>query len=103
MLIDIFGNGTFASQSTWVPNSTTRGTANIFQTCLLTLFLCIWKAVHLNLPEFGNLTFLFLQYQTWRKIGWLMVSLLAPELVVFSAWSQLARARAVRDHYNKEL
>ncbi|KAK3353859.1 hypothetical protein B0T25DRAFT_454831 [Lasiosphaeria hispida] len=100
MLLDIFSNSTHSGVLTWVPNPTTRGTANILQTCLLTLFLCIWKAMHPNLPEFGNPRPFLVRYQTWRKVGWLTTSLLAPELVAFSAWSQLLQAKRLRDRYN---
>lgn len=101
MALEIFSNSTHSDELTWVPNPTTRGTANILVTCLLTLLLCIWKAVHLNLPEYGRPTFCYLEYQTWRKIGWLFTSLIAPELVVYVAWSQLLQARTLANYYNQ--
>ncbi|KAK3331846.1 hypothetical protein B0T19DRAFT_87419 [Cercophora scortea] len=101
MGLEIFSNSTQSGSLTWIPNPTTRGTANILQTCILTLFLCIWRAVHLNLPEFGEPTFLKVGLQTWRRVGWMLISLLAPELVVYTAWCQLVDARHIVRYYNE--
>jgi hypothetical protein len=38
--------------------------------------LCVWTAIHLNLPENKKTT-----QQYWRKLGWLVLGLLAPEIV----------------------
>jgi len=38
--------------------------------------LCAWTAVHLNIPEHGKA-----KTQTWRKLGWMIISILAPEWV----------------------
>ncbi|PMD14720.1 hypothetical protein NA56DRAFT_536156, partial [Hyaloscypha hepaticicola] len=70
----------------WVPNPTNRGTSNILQSCMITTSLCVWTALHLNLKEHDDPTFLRISHQTWRKAGWLMIGLLAPEMVVYTAY-----------------
>jgi hypothetical protein len=42
-------------------------------------------------------------YRTRRggKLGWLMIGLLAPEMVVYTAWYQRSKAKRLRDKYNK--
>ncbi|KAJ7875639.1 hypothetical protein B0H13DRAFT_2668868 [Mycena leptocephala] len=58
-----------------------------------TLGLCVWTAIHLNIPERASAGRQFL-----RKLVWLAVGLLAPEVVTFTAWNQYAdAARLVRE------
>ena len=75
----VFGNP--ADRVNWKPSNESRGTWDILSTCLLTMILCVWTAVHLNVPPPGAAGFLIL-----RKLGWLFMGLLAPELVAASAW-----------------
>jgi hypothetical protein len=99
MVFNLFGNAT--ESIAWVPNPTTRGTSNILQSCLITTSLCVWTALHLNLKEQNDPTFLRISYQTWRKTGWLIIGLLAPEMVVYTAWYQRSQAKRFRDEYNE--
>ena len=75
----IFGNGTDIVH--WQPNPQIRGTFDILSTCIITMLLCVWTAVHLNVSPPGTV---------WaprlRKIGWLILALLAPEMVAYTAW-----------------
>lgn len=73
--------GTLPANNTskWHPEPTFRGTYGILSSCLITMTLCIWTAVHLNLPEHNAKG--FIKPQTWRKMLWLVTSLFAPELV----------------------
>ena len=67
----------------WQEGPNTRGTWDIISSCVITLALCLWTALHLNIPEHnGAMT------QRWRKLGWLFTGLLAPEMVVFAALEQ---------------
>jgi hypothetical protein len=100
MVFNFFGNAT--DNVSWVPNPTTRGTSNILQSCLLTTSLCVWTAVHLNLKEHDNPTFFWISYHTWRKFGWLILGLLAPEILVYTAWYQRSEAKKFRDSYNEQ-
>ena len=75
----IFGNGSDIVH--WQPSPTSRGTFDILSTCIVTLLLCVWTAVHQNIPPPGSF---------WTpklmKIGWLILALLAPEMVAYTAW-----------------
>ena len=75
----VFGNGTDIVH--WKESSTTRGTFDILSTCVITMLLCVWTAVHLNVQPPG---------EVWRprlrKVGWLVLALLAPEMVAYTAW-----------------
>lgn len=77
---------------TWEPEPATRGTFGILSTCVITLTLCVWSSVHLNLP--GNHT------DSWGKFGrrlvWLMTGLLAPEYLILTAWSQRRTAKRIK-------
>lgn len=75
----LFGNGTDIVR--WKPNPNTRGTFDILSTCLITLLLCVWTAVHLNVPPPGSFW-----EPKFRKVGWLVLTLLAPEEVAYTAW-----------------
>lgn len=84
------------------PQPDFRGTFSILTTCFVTLALCTWKIVHLNLPgtcpdaslpwtswwKSGTtksmkhrLIHIFGGHQVARQLGWLVIGLFAPELV----------------------
>lgn len=77
----------------WHPGPTTRGSFTILSSCVITLTLCVWKVVHLNLPEHEgclpkrkktNLKYWMTRWislQQWRKVGWLILGIFAPEMV----------------------
>jgi hypothetical protein len=79
-----------------------RGTLTILFSCLLTLSLCVWSAVHLDLPRHGEGS---TQY-TWRYLKWSLLGVFGPELLIWIAWRQYISARCltaaveeVRDNY----
>ncbi len=96
-MFDIFGNDTTAPPVNWQPNASTRGTTDILSTCLITLGLCLWSALHLNIPQHGQSS-----QQKWYRCGWLVLGLLAPEMVAYAAWAQLRAARKL-DNEMKQL
>lgn len=59
----------------WVPNPDRRGTANILETCLFTIFLCTWTVLHLNVPAVGD----GFAKRLVRKIKWMMITMMLPE------------------------
>ena len=75
----LFGNGTNLVH--WKPNPNTRGTSDILSTCIITMLLCVWTAVHLNVSPPGSVW-----VPRLRKVGWLVLALLAPEMIAFTAW-----------------
>jgi hypothetical protein len=100
----VFGNGSTSHIATWKAEPNHRGTYGILMTCLITLGLCLWTAVHLNISssdDKGSKTVRTVQSilswielpptdkerwtaatkHTVRKIGWMILGFLAPELV----------------------
>ncbi|KAF2866660.1 hypothetical protein BDV95DRAFT_504241 [Massariosphaeria phaeospora] len=75
-------NTTNTQFHSWKPEPLVRGTFSILSSCLITMTLCVWTAVHLNLPTHKKES-----EQTWRKIKWLITALLAPEMVALIAYS----------------
>lgn len=75
---EIFGHSfTNSTDTKWVPEPGTRGTFGILSVCLVTLGLCVWTAIHLNVPGYKESGW----KQVMRKAGWLMLSLLSPKIV----------------------
>lgn len=66
-----------------------RGTWDILSSCVLTLILCVWTSLHLNVPKQNN-TF-WDRFKT--KALWVIIGVLAPELVVYNAWIQYSSAK----------
>ena len=100
MGLTIFGtNGT--TKATWVESPQGRGTWDILSSCIITLGLCVYSAIHLNIPHSS--------WGFWTKFGmklkWLVVALLAPEAVAYNAWRQRREAqevtRLLREHHGQ--
>ena len=77
----------------WVADADNRGTWNLLYSCVFTLALCVWTAIHLNVPAAGESR----QRQFFRKAQWVIAAIFAPELAVFTAWQQWSWARQIRD------
>ena len=85
----------------WVSDPNGRGTFSIISSCILTLSLCVWSAIHLNVPRHGET-----EVQAWLKTTkWVILGILAPELVTWVAWRQYASARKlqrlVEEHFKE--
>ena len=94
-MYSIFGNST--DMVSWVDDPHRRGTLGILSSCIVTILLCVWTALHLNLPhQTNNKQSWYAKRQLWRKIGWLILTLLAPEFSVYTAWSQHREAKEVK-------
>ena len=101
----IFGNGTYIVH--WEPSCRRRGTFDILSTCIITLLLCVWTAVHLNVSPPGTIW-----RSRLRKVGWLVLALLAPEMVAYTAWyavevgvatrNQTPRLRLTSNRYQRQ-
>lgn len=95
-------NMTSISQSTpyvgWVSDAGTRGTLDIIQTCVSTLFLCAYTTLHLDVPS-SSLSF---WQQTLRTAKWVVVGMLAPEVVLACAAKDLALALQVQKYANRQ-
>lgn len=61
------------------------------------MILCVWTSVHLNIPGHnGGMRQSFL-----RKPGWLLLALLAPEIVAWNAWEQRRIAQELMNDFVK--
>ena len=83
------GNGTESLMTGYVPEPTGRGTISLLLSCLLTLSLCVWSAVHLNIPKSGA-------HHRNRLLAGLAVAstgIMRPEFLVTTAWRQWYSAR----------
>ena len=68
----------------WVYQPNGRGTLDIIQNCLLTIFLCSWSALCLNLPAGKSSRWSFLRL----KVKWMIFTILFPEVVIAFAAEQ---------------
>jgi hypothetical protein len=78
------------SEPAWNPEPQFRGTVGILTPCIITLGICVWTAIHLNInpvptPLRG---FLF-------KFGWLVAGIFMPEYVLGVAIGQYMEANAI--------
>lgn len=81
------------STTGWVADPDGRGTLSIITSCVLTMGLCVWSALHLNIPSSKETT-----AQSWlRNIKWMLMGILGPELVVYGAWRQYVSARTLQN------
>lgn len=73
--------------ATWQPEPNVRGTWSLLFSCIITIGLCAWTALHLNIPEHNRSG-----RERLRKLKWLLLGLLAPETVAYIAWCQRQEA-----------
>ncbi|KAF2466062.1 uncharacterized protein BDR25DRAFT_377739 [Lindgomyces ingoldianus] len=83
----------------FVKEDNSRDTTSLIISCLATLGLCVYSAVHLNVPPkrerfLGSL---------WREVKWCIIGLFGPELVLYTAWRQWASARELSDEVKRTM
>ncbi|KAF2086759.1 hypothetical protein K490DRAFT_43717 [Saccharata proteae CBS 121410] len=59
----------------WESEPKVRGTWTIISTCIVTIGLCVSKAIHLNIPDYKGAA-----QQKWLQLSWMLLGLLAPEM-----------------------
>lgn len=75
----------------WVQDPNGRGTSSLILSCVLTLGMCVWSALHLNIPTKRET-----KTQYWlRTARWVALGIFVPELVVLAAWRQWTSARSL--------
>ncbi|GJE96394.1 hypothetical protein PsYK624_125900 [Phanerochaete sordida] len=75
--------------ASWHPDPTFRGTWGIVSTCVSTLIVCVWNAIHFDVPH---------RDQKWsflHKLPWLLAGLFAPDALVIMAGTQLDGAKII--------
>ncbi|KAI1272455.1 hypothetical protein F5Y07DRAFT_302241 [Xylaria sp. FL0933] len=81
----------------WVSSPDTRGTMDIIWPCLTAIALVLWTMLHLNLPASSDSE----KTVALRKLRWLLLGLLAPELLMMFAFAQFTSAQqSVEDMKN---
>ncbi|KAF3004746.1 hypothetical protein E8E13_000096 [Curvularia kusanoi] len=92
-----FGKANVTDTVGFVREDNQRDTISLLLSCFATLGLCVYSAVHLNVPRKGdsNLRVLI------RECKWCVIGLFAPELILYTAWRQLASARQLCHKINK--
>lgn len=78
----------------YVKDPNGRGTISLVLSCLLTLVLCVWSALHLNVPERNRKGVTTI----WINFRWILAGIYSPEMVVFAAWRQWCSARMLNGH-----
>lgn len=73
----------------YVPNPPGRGTIGLLFSCIFTLFLCAWTAIHLNVYPAGKPCW----RRLYRKFKRTACAIIAPEFVIGNALDQFATAR----------
>ena len=74
------------------------GTLSLMISCVLTLILCVWSALHLNVPSYSQTALASVLTQA----RWIITGVYAPELVVFTAWRQWSSARLLSNLVEKQ-
>jgi hypothetical protein len=75
----------------WVGAANIRSTMDILQSWVVALFACIFTALHLDVP-----TKTAWQAVLLSKLGWVFVTLFAPDFSVYMAIDQLYQARYIK-------
>jgi len=87
----------------FVGSPDSRGTLDILWSSLFTIFACTWSIQHLNVPEQregrdpgwrGD--FKWMLKGIWSKSKWMLITVIAPELVFSLAVVELSDARALQ-------
>ncbi|RDW87827.1 hypothetical protein BP5796_03521 [Coleophoma crateriformis] len=79
----------------WSEGPQHRGSFDILWTCLSTLALCVWTAVHPNIlqaPSFKR--------SLLSRLGMMVVAVVFPELIISAAWRQLRSAQWLHPRIN---
>ena len=71
---------------------------NIIKSCVATLFVCAWTAIHPNMP--GPVEGIAVKA---RRLGMMILALVAPEIVVMLAVRQFFAARALHKRFQEAL
>src|SRR5690242_7806078 len=77
----------------WIPEPTGRGTAGLLSSCFLTILICTWNAVHIDVPSRKFSTLKILLY----KLCCMFLLIIAPEWVLGHAIADLFDVRTLED------
>ena len=81
----------------WVSQPNGRGTLDVVWSCLITIFFCSWCILCLNIPAADEGEW----RQFARKFKYLVLAIMFPELIFFSAFGQNSAARISVESFGK--
>ena len=84
-------------RGTYVQGPSGRGTVGLVTSCLFTLSICVYTAIHLNVFPRGTSW----QLRYMKTVGWAMLGMFAPEFVLWRAITQWRVARKLSKERNK--
>ncbi|KAK4188088.1 hypothetical protein QBC35DRAFT_550636 [Podospora australis] len=88
---DVLGASYSNQTVSWNAEPSTRGTFSLLSSSFFTLLLCVYSAVHLNLPGQKKDDWSLLK----RRLKWIIVGLFFPEYLVITAATQWKRAKRI--------
>lgn len=77
----------------WVAEPDGRGTWSIVWSCLVTIFICTWSVLHLDVRKRHGRWYLF-----FRKVKWMLIAALVPEYILILAVDNFFQARSLLGH-----
>jgi hypothetical protein len=80
----------------WVASPNERGTIDIIWSCVVTVFLCSWSVLFLNVPDKHD----FQSYLS-TKLSWVVYAIFFPEILASFAQVQYLSARHSMDRFRK--
>ncbi|KAK2053713.1 hypothetical protein LY76DRAFT_638874 [Colletotrichum caudatum] len=99
-LLPLLGYVNASSSTTgWVSEPNGRGTFGLICSCVLTLTICVWTALHLNVPAVRSTT----RSRALERTKWVLYGIFAPELVVATAAAQYIVARWLKREIDKDV
>lgn len=82
-------------KQSWTGGPQSRGSFDILWTCLCTLALCVWGAVHPNIQVFPTY-----RRSLLTRAGMMGVAIVFPEIIISSAWRQLQSSQNLHNKIN---
>lgn len=73
----------------WIDQPDGRGTFNLIWTCFVTVMLCSWSELFLNVPPVGKTRW----YNFRTKPMWMILTIILPEVTAATAFEQYKAAR----------
>ena len=98
MGLSIFGHGNNGTAHWEADPTNARGTFSILSTCIITLTLCVYTSLHLNVPAHKTKKLATIG----MKVKYVITGLLAPESIVFNAWRQRTVAASIVNQIRKD-
>jgi hypothetical protein len=89
------GNGTNSQSVGFVSDPKGRGTISLVTSCFLTLFTCVWTAIHFNARPAQSIFII-----TFERLLWMTLAIVSPETVLFCALEQWVAARDLQEAVN---